>query len=401
MRELEGSILQLVATDSLPVPPYPAVALRVREMVSHEDFGLREVAKVIGVDPALTADLLRAASSAYYSRGEPVKNLSQAITRLGADEVARHALSSGLGGTALSAGPLAPLKRAMWIESLASALACQELARIRLVAQKEEAFVAGLLHDFGKVVATARIEVVLRSNPDFPPQPPEAWAEAVERLHVPVGLVMAARWKLPALVRQVISLHHGETTAGCDSPGLLDVVRTADAVVRLLVEGTHVTMRELEGVPALASRAEREALVALVEKIPPFIAAFEGAATPAQAAAGRWLRAPRTTLAPGERPVDFGVTVTLARRPLEFRAAVMASNGLLLHGPQALPENYVVQALLDCAPQPFRIWAVPRLCRPEPAGFRVELRPFGLGGDLRAAWDELYRRSAPDAPPAR
>src|SRR5689334_7740805 len=89
LAELELAVQELVALGTVPIPPYPAVALRLKQEMQRERFGLADAAHLIRSDATLAADVLRCANSALYRRGEPVTNLSQAVTRIGAAQLMR------------------------------------------------------------------------------------------------------------------------------------------------------------------------------------------------------------------------------------------------------------------------------------------------------------------------
>jgi len=388
LQQLEAEILERAAKDALPIPPYPAVALQVQRLASRTEVGLAELARLVGLDATLAADVLRCANSAVYRRGDAVTNLTQAVTRIGAQEVRRIAITSGLAAH-VQGGGLASLKRSVWIESVTGALLCQHLGLLR-GARGEDAFTVGLLHDFGKVIALTCIESMLREGKEPTPRPLQDWVSIVDHLHVALGQAMGLRWGLPSALCQVIALHHGETSADWEICELLEVVRTADQVVGMLGTRPHVTSVDLATIPMLRHTAARSAIARLVAKLPGFIAAFEGAGghQPAQRS---WIASPRTTLAPGERPAAFTLRLTAARRALEYAVDVLAPNGLSMSGEEPVIENYLVEALLLCQrPTPFVMWAVPRLCRAEGAGFRVELQPFALGREARKLWNRLY-----------
>jgi putative nucleotidyltransferase with HDIG domain len=275
--------------------------------VNRKEFGLADVSRVVAADAALTADVLRCANSAVFGRGVPVAGLSQAITRIGAREVTRLALSSGLAAHAQAPGSLTPLRRIAWIEGVACAGLCQELARHRGL-DGEEAFVAGLLHDFGKVVATTFLEALLATHRMGGSRTLEAWAALLERHHVAAGLAIASQWNLPPLVSEVIAGHHASGAEGSQDRGLLGVVRAADRVVALLASQPHVSMADLAAIPSL-SPAEQEVIARVVVLLPEFVAAFEAPAD-RPASAKSLVEAPLTTLAPGERAVTFGVSVS-------------------------------------------------------------------------------------------
>lgn len=383
-RDLDRAIVDLVSQGTVPIPPYPAVALRVREVVSRDDFGLMEVAHLVGSDAALAADVLRCANSALYRRGPPVTDLTRAITRVGAKEVMRLALTSGLATHAQAPGPLAALKRVIWIESLASAVLCQELARLRGLRQ-EEAYVLGLLHDFGKVVACSCIESTLGKDGGVA-RPPAAWAALVERHHLVLGQRVAERWGLPPLVRCVVSAHHGADGA-CQDEGLLETVKTSDRILARLGTTLDIARNDLASLPCVAP-SEREPLARIVEKIPEFVAAFE--APEARADGPRSLvAAAGAALAPGERPASFGVTITMARRARKYTAVGIGAERLVIAGREPLPVSRLLEAQLACTRGPLHVWVLTGASRPDGDGFQVEVQPYALSADARSAWNEL------------
>jgi len=124
---LEQAVIERLEQGTLRVPPYPSVALALRQLVSQQNYGLDEVLKLISNDPSLVADVLRCANSAFFGRGT-VTSLQQAVGRIGAQQVTRLALVSGLTEAVRAPGPLAAMRRQAWEMSLASAAICQLLA---------------------------------------------------------------------------------------------------------------------------------------------------------------------------------------------------------------------------------------------------------------------------------
>ena len=272
--DLDGAIVDLVSRKAVKVPPYPAVAMKVEALVRRDDYGLDDLAKLVASDQALAADALRCANSALYSRGAPVASLNQAIARLGAKEVVRLAIASALGAHARKPGPLGALKRRVWLEALASAALAQELAKGRRLGA-EEAFVCGLLHDFGKMIGIACIEEILQAHGAAQPNPVEFWVSVIERYHVELGLVLAARWELPQLVSDVISLHHQPDPVGAADTRFVEVIAAVDEVVALLNDRTWLTAEDL-GVVSGLTALECDLVSRILDRLPTFIASFEG-----------------------------------------------------------------------------------------------------------------------------
>jgi hypothetical protein len=239
------------------------------------------------------------------------------------------------------------------------------------------------------VVATAALEAILDERRLEPRWPAETWEAMLDRLHVPVGLALAERWRLPPLVGEVIAAHHGAGPAakGCRDPRLLEVVRSSDAVVALALDATSIGPSDLAGLPGLASAEERAALARVVEGVPEFVAAFETPASNAFVGSPR-VALPETTLAGERRPSRFGVSVAVARRPRLYTAVEVHRDGLVLEGEEPLPEKRLLEAKLY-SEEPFSAWVLTRLCRRTATGFRVEIQPFALGAELREAWERL------------
>jgi HD-like signal output (HDOD) protein len=384
LEPLESAIQQLVATGTLRVPPYPAVAVKVQEALGRRDAGLGEIAQLVGADAVLAAAILRCANSALYRRGPPVTDLLQAITRIGAAEVMRLLVASGLSTGAQAVGSLVSVRRLIWIEGLASAVVCQELARLRGL-RTEEAFVLGLLHDFGKVVASSALEALLDQGRYQGRWPLEAWSGLVERQHVAVGMATAAAWQLPPLVGEVIGAHHGGEVH-CRDPRLLEVVAASDQVVSLLLTRSRVTGIDLARIVGL-THEERVAVEKVAEHVPEFVSAFETPAAGAFVASPR-VAVPQSTFQEAGRPAKLGVSVSVARRPRLFKVTSVSPEGLAMVGDDPLPEDRLLEAKIY-AEEPFQMWVLTRLCRKTPQGFEVEVSPFALSGVLREAWEKV------------
>lgn len=364
--------------------------MQVEKLVKREDYGVDDLSKLVSSDQALAADALRCANSAFYSRGTQVTTLNQAIARIGGREMARLAIASGLGTHARKPGPLASVKRRVWLEGLASAALAQELARKRAL-DPEEAFLCGLLHDFGRMIAIACIDEIAAAYPACPALPLEGWLEVVDRYHVELGLVLAAKWELPEDVSDVISLHHAEDWRGAAAPRMVELVIATDEVVRLLGEAIYLTPEDLGTVSTLTA-PECELVSRVLDRLPAFIASFEGEGMPP--ASGQSLVAPDPASADdemtGPTPVDFPVLVTVGREKREFRAMGIATANLMVNGPQPLPENVLLQVEMRSEP-PIPCWATAKLSWPENGGHTVLLQPFALNGKSHDVWKDLLR----------
>lgn len=368
-QRVEAALEDLVSRGSLRVPPYPAVAMRVRQVLANENYSTAQLVAAMRVDPVFTANLLRLANSPFYRRGGEVTSLAVAVQRIGPKELVRMALASALSGLVRSGGPLQGLRRRLWRQALSSALLSEGLSHLE-GADEGEAFVAGLLHDAGKLVVVEAVEELWQQTGE--PEGSEAGArQTIERFHVRFGGLMAERWQLPGLFGAVIATHH-------DAPATLGPltrrVVLADAVAQLMEAQVDVAAADLEkvGVPS----AFAAPLASLIPRIPPTVAAFEGTKEPV----GTELARP----APVDGPYFVEVTGESAR---PWPLVRMGDATLEVLAPRPLPEGLLLEVTLE--PGSLHFWVVVGRIERQGQGWVTELAPYGLGPDEAARWRAL------------
>jgi putative nucleotidyltransferase with HDIG domain len=317
------------------------------------------------------------------------------VARIGAKDVARLALAFGLGAHATAAGQLAPLRRKVWLDSLASAALCQALARGRGLAP-DEAFSAGLLHDFGKVVAIACIEELLQRREGVTPRTLEEWNEVVDRYHVELGVVMAARWVLPPVMADVISLHHADATAAAADRKLVDLVVAVDEVTMMLGERTHLSPEDL-GAAAFLQGNEGELVSRALTALPSFVASFESADALRAAGAHPLVAVPPRKKEASATPPPWPVVLTVGGKPTSCRILGVASTHFMVNGATPLPENLLLEMKVDCQP-PLAGYASVKLAWPDQGGFTMLVQPYALSGAALDRWKQIVASAAAGAP---
>jgi len=192
------------------LPPFPAVAMRILQLLAREDVGMKELSTQIQADPALSSELLKLANSPLFGFRSEVRTVLQATALLGAQRVKALALTIGM-RVYLTESFQIPALLASWRHSLATALLGEELARVSLM-EKDFAYLAGLLHDIGRL-ALGMIKPVeyasLLASAD------KGLAEVLqsERAlfgmdHCQAGRWLAESWKLPGEFGEVAARHH-------------------------------------------------------------------------------------------------------------------------------------------------------------------------------------------------
>lgn len=228
--------------DSLPT--LPAIAVRMLHVTADQDSDARDVAEILRADQSLTAKILSVANSAAMGIREPVGSVDRAIVMLGFQAVRRIVLAVKVFECFTPDGRFSHLtafdRVGFWKHSLGVASAARRLAEASgLGVRAEDAFVAGLLHDLGKVALhtvypKAYDRIATRTEHE------RCDISDQERLllgidHTVAGRRLAERWKLPPALREAIWLHHLAPDAlpkSARSAALISIVHLADTLVR-------------------------------------------------------------------------------------------------------------------------------------------------------------------------
>lgn len=244
----------------------PAVPLVVSELLASfddPDVELDELAAQIANDQALAAKTLRLANSSFYGLQAKVRTISQAISVLGFDSVRALVVGAGvIGGFGSGRGSDFDFEE-FWRHSIATALCARALAR-RGSSPPELAFVAGLLHDLGRLVLVTRFEqayaeaLAERARRDCALLDAERAVLGID--HAQVGRAIGQHWRIPEAICRAIANHHqpmqqdfGKLPAVVHVANViahgLDLQGDADDIVPQLVQGAWDSLR-LDG-PAL------------------------------------------------------------------------------------------------------------------------------------------------------
>ncbi len=389
-KDLEALVVDLIKRDNVNIPPYPVVAMRLERLLQEDDYSMGDLQRVIGGDPVLAATILRYANSAAFRGVTPASTLEAAITRIGAKEVSKIALATSIGAHAIVSGCLSPLRRLYWRMGMTSALLCRALAYWRKQGP-EEAFICGLLHDFGRVVATACFEEVITRTRDARILPEAMWETYVDRFHIELGLVTAARWNLPPLICGVIMAHHTPESDPEHRP-MIDIVNTCDAVAELLNKEPSPTVESLVALNLLRS-GEPEYILSVIPKAATAVASLDEI-TPGKDTGifrvGSRILAPHSTLTEPTKQAGFPMQILRSTGNASYETLYFAKDGVGFIGANKLRENSMVRIRLETPRGPIEALGVIVLCVAEGTAHRMEAKLFAAEPQVLKTWLGFY-----------
>ncbi len=215
--------------------PLPASATRLAAVVARAEVDTQEVVKVVSLDQALTARLLRVANSVGSASVSPVKTVKQAVVRVGHATVLAIAVAGGVRRRMKQSLPQYGMSEdQLWRHSVATALATEEIERRCGTVIPPEAFTAALLHDVGKLIlarflAPETVELLARAQGEGGLTRLQAETELLGVQHAELGGLIAQVWGLPEGIASGVSYHHTPELAR--SP-ICDMVCVANCVAK-------------------------------------------------------------------------------------------------------------------------------------------------------------------------
>lgn len=213
----------------------PVVALKVNKMLQDYDTSVKSLSKTIEKDQAMVTKILRLVNSAFYGFRSEIGNISHAVTILGFNTVRNAVVSISVINTFSGKGASENFDiAAFWKHSVAVAVTSRHLAERTRLVTPDEGFVAGLLHDVGKVVLAQYFKELFSQVWEAMHNNGQSFFEAERELlpanHAQIGAHLAKRWQLPRNLIDAIAYHHAVRKAAANVY-LIMTVHIADIIV--------------------------------------------------------------------------------------------------------------------------------------------------------------------------
>jgi putative nucleotidyltransferase with HDIG domain len=201
-----------LVTGSIRLVSLPEVCLRVNEMLDEPSVTAADLGNVISQDTSLTARLLKIVNSSYYGYQAKIETVSRAVTVVGLRELRGLVIAASAVETFSNVPDEILNKVRFWRHSLYCGVIARLLAEKCHVLHSERLFVAGLLHDIGKLVIAQRLP--LETKKIISQAEIEKCSEFIVEqellgfTHAEVGGELMRAWNMPETLFESVAYHH-------------------------------------------------------------------------------------------------------------------------------------------------------------------------------------------------
>jgi len=204
--------IQDLINENEPLASLPNTFYKLREVVDDPGCDFDDIAEIISVDPSLTPRLLKIVNSAFYGfRGE-IESVFHAMGVVGTEQLMQLVLAT----TVIEQFKGIPKDLVdmeyFWKHSVSCGLAARAIHQARGEYNGESIFLAGLLHDIGRLVMCLKVPDQLKIVLDFAQKSGDRWYKTKAKYfgfdHSGVGETLLRAWKLPENLQEAVAHHH-------------------------------------------------------------------------------------------------------------------------------------------------------------------------------------------------
>jgi HD-like signal output (HDOD) protein len=202
----------LFCLEPIELPVFNPVALDLLRVLNDPAMEIDDVVRMINEDQALSAQVLKMSNSPAYMGRVKCETIRDSALRLGTRQVTNLAMAASQASLHASVNPVVnDVMQDLWLHSHACALGSWSIA-LRSGHQDiaDQAYMAGLLHDIGKLYILKALERMSQDGVNGIVLKRELILDGFGEMHVEMGCRLMDFWNIPQIYRAIVADHHGE-----------------------------------------------------------------------------------------------------------------------------------------------------------------------------------------------
>ncbi len=222
------------------VPALPEIYYKLERELNSEEISIHRIVNIISKDMALTAKILHLANSAYYGTFTQITSLHQAVTMLGINIIKSLVLYINIFNFVNKNPRIKDYIEELWTHSILVASLSKQIMEFftKDRAKSEKAYIAGILHDIGKII---QLSILLRLGKEniYPIDESES-KELLGATHCELGAYLLSLWGLPKEIVEGVLLHHTASVIESNNISIHSAVQLANSLADLKYEDPYV-----------------------------------------------------------------------------------------------------------------------------------------------------------------
>ncbi len=218
------------------LPSLSSIDSALKELLGADQRYTSQIAEIIRRDPSLSARLLRLVNSVYYGMSTPIRSIEEAVFYLGVRQIRQLAMVTPvIEDFQKLAGKTQFPWRDFWRHCIGTAVMTREIAEIVQPSRDEVDYLAGLIHDVGKIVMASafpeHFHNIYHCRIQEAVDLPQLEREVLGMDHAELGAAYLKKQLLPAVFVEIARFHH-EPERARSSQQAVAAVQVADLMVR-------------------------------------------------------------------------------------------------------------------------------------------------------------------------
>ena len=222
----------ILISQPIVIPVFHEVAIKLLQMMNDNSYRIDEVIILVHEDPALASQMLKHANSAYYSVKTPITTIKDATIRLGSQQIVNLAFSASMSNTKSNNPMINTHMKNLWYHCHAVAKTSAYLA-LKISHDKtlpelnhDEAYLAGLIHDIGKLYLLKVIDSLIATDIIYPDN--SLTEEILVELNIQQGIKVMKHYNMPEIYSNLLDRLFVDNWKCGSNDYLVATVRLAD-----------------------------------------------------------------------------------------------------------------------------------------------------------------------------
>jgi putative nucleotidyltransferase with HDIG domain len=183
------------------IPPLPTIAQEILSLSNNDTVSMSKIIDKIKMDQGLTAAILRLVNSPFYGLTSEITSIERATVLLGLKTISKLSFAVSFRQFYMKNFALYNTNGIrLWMHSFNVARLCEKLSKLKFGLDKDSIYLAGLMHDVGKIILVDFLYKVATSPSDEEKQ--------TGITHMDVGAIILKKWKVGTIIIDAVRLHH-------------------------------------------------------------------------------------------------------------------------------------------------------------------------------------------------